>query len=600
MPRARKIAACDAETDPFLKQRVPKPFLWGFYDGKQFLTFKTTKEFVAHIKNLNIILYAHNGGKFDFIFLLEFIGRTRLQMINGRIVSMMLGECELRDSYSIMPVPLRELGAKKEIEMSKLEANVRKQHMPEIIEYLRMDCVSLFDAVEAYRTAAGKHKTLASNALSFARKLGCDPGKTSFRFDKEYRQFYYGGRTQCFKPGEHKNLVMLDIHSAYPFAMSHDHATGTALAWRDNFKGMSRDEICRSFVILSCHAKGCFPVRSNGLQGIHFPDGDGIFYVTGWEYVAAKELNLISNVEIKSVRTTTETINFKPYVEHWYAEKLRHSARDAYGDRIDKANYTISKTMMNSLYGKLAQNPARYYDYKIEEAGTPLPCKMTKGKCTCKYKESEHGFQLAQEYDNFEIHCRPSLWRYQYEHGANWVAKDIFKNVATGASVTGFVRAHLLRAMYSVGIGSVVYCDTDSIIALPSADFKRLPITDNLGDWELEDHSAPVGYFAGKKLYAVQLSAMDRKTGKQKHKVASKGAKLSFKDVKEISEGKTITWENDAPVFNILGAVDHTEKGREKDKKRLEFNDPKRRHSLDDSARFVKRRIRQTATIEAA
>lgn len=572
MPRPRKIAAADCETDPFLFGRVPHPFIWGYYDGKDFLTFATTEEFVEHVKDKALILYAHNGGKFDFIYLMIYVakyskdGVTKVQIINGRIVSVMLGSCELRDSYSIMPVPLKELGAKKDIEYWKLEAKHRDKHMPEITEYLYFDCTILYNAVNTYRNAAGKHKTIASNALAFARKQGIDPGKTNHRFDSEYRKFYFGGRTECFKPGEHKDLIMLDIHSAYPFAMMHDHATGSEFQWRDDLKGLTNAEIERSFIVLDCVANGCFPLRTIGAQGLHFPKLQGEFYITGWEYNAALELGLISDVEIKSVRTTEQTITFKTYVEHWYKEKDKHSAKDKNGERIDPANYTISKTMMNSLYGKLAQNPARYFDYKIVKAGTKV--------------EANEGWTLAQEYDDFEIHRRPTLWKYQFQYGKDWVSRTIYKNVATGASITGFVRAYLLRAMHRVGFGSVVYCDTDSLICLPQGDSSGFDLSNSIGAWELEDHSAPVGHFAGKKLYAVRLSAMDKKTGKNKTKIASKGAKLTFEDIEGISRGKVVKWQSEAPTFNFLGAMNSLNKNT---------------GTLDNSAKFTVRDIRATA-----
>jgi len=574
MARPRKIAVIDAETDPFKFGRVPQPFIWGFYDGQQYVTFNSTKEFVEYVKDQRLILYAHNGGKFDFVYLMPLVHEftqddIKVQIINGRIVSMFLGDCELRDSFAIMPVPLRELGAKRDIEYWKMEKENRAKYLPEIKEYLFYDCKVLYDAVQAYRIAAGNHKTIASNALAFARKIGIDPGKTNHRFDREYRVFYFGGRTECFKPGEHRDLILLDIHSAYPYAMQHEHATGSKFEWRSSLEGMTREEIQRSFIELTCHAKGCFPVKTKGAEGLHFPHAYGEYKVTGWEYLAAKDLNLISRVKIDCVRTTQEKIHFRPYVEHWYKEKLKYSPKDASGERIDKANYAISKTMMNSLYGKLAQNPARYYDYKIVKAGAEV--------------DTKEGWTLAQEYDVYEFHRRPSLWKYEFNYGKDWVSKSIYKNVATGASITGFVRAYLLRAMHIVGVQYVVYTDTDSIICLPGGNAAGLSLTDDIGSWELEDRSAPRGFFAGKKLYAIELSKLD-KAGKNKTKIASKGSKLTFSDVEKISKGGSVTWQSEAPTFNFLGA------GNAKKIKRS---------SVDDNAKFVVRKITATAPIPA-
>ena len=133
---AKKIATCDCETDPFSHDRIPKPFIWGYFDGKNFLTFDATAEFVSFVKDKNIILYAHNGGKFDFMFLLSFCDETRAQVIGGRIVSMMLGKCQLVDSYAAVPQGLGSI-KKDEIEYWKMEKEHRDKYRDEIIKYLK-------------------------------------------------------------------------------------------------------------------------------------------------------------------------------------------------------------------------------------------------------------------------------------------------------------------------------------------------------------------------------------------------------------------------------------------------------------------------------
>lgn len=564
MPRGKKIATCDCETDPFRYGRKPEPFIWGLYDGKEYSTFASTAAFVAAVRDDNIILYAHNGGKFDFIYLLPYIRETKAQIINGRIVSMFLDRCELRDSYSIIPVTLRELGGKKDIEYWKLEREHRSHYKHEIGEYLYHDCKSLYDAVSAYRNAAGKQKTIASNALAFSRKLGIDPGKTNQRFDRSYRAFYFGGRTECFVPGTHSNLTILDIRSCYPYAMMHDHATGehTDFHSRHDFGRLDRVQIQRSFIRLECTSRGAFPIRTNGPQGLYFPDDYHEFYVTGWEYIAAKDLGLIANEKIISVDYSTKTINFTPYVQHWFKVKSSVKKKD------DPITYTIGKIMMNSLYGKLAQNPAKYFDYRIVPEGTPFcHCRQNEQglwdyNVLCPIKEAEnHGWKLEMEYEGHEIHRRESLWKYKFAEGKEWTSKPIYKNVATGASITGFARAHLLRAIHTVGRQNVVYCDTDSLVVGPEADLSNLDLTDEIGAWEIEARNAPKGHFAGKKLYGIVLADGS-------HKLASKGAKLTFGDIERISQGEIVTWQNEAPSFDLAG-----------------------------NARFVVRNIRSTAHI---
>lgn len=340
---AKKIGTCDCETDPFSHGRIPKPFIWGYYDGRDYLIFDSTQEFVEFVRNKRIVLYAHNGGKFDFMYLLSFVGETKAQIINGRIVSMKLGECELVDSFAAVPQGLGSI-KKDHIEYWKMEANCRKQYMPEIIEYMRGDCVYLYELMEAYRNAAGTKKTIASNALAHARKLGINPGTTNFRFDENYRPFYFGGRTECFKPGIWENISVFDIRSSYPTAMQEYHPTGANFTRQSNLNGLSEEEINRAFIVIECFADGCFPLRTKGTEGLRFPSEKNTYHVTGWEYNAAKQLGLIEDENILSVRYTDEKITFKEYVQHWFEYKSRHNKK------TQPIEYTIGKIMMNSLY----------------------------------------------------------------------------------------------------------------------------------------------------------------------------------------------------------------------------------------------------------
>lgn len=540
----RRLIAVDCETDPFQYERIPQPFIWGAYDGKRQIFFDDTEEFARWLAAQNAIAYAHNGGKFDFMYLLRFISYTRARIISGRIAEMTFGKCKLRDSFSIIPVAMKQI-QKTEIEYWKMEREVRADHMPEIRSYLADDCRYLWQMVDTYRKAAGSQLTIASNALQSARKLGVNPGKTNFRFDREFREYYFGGRTQAFQPGTHKNLEIVDIVSSYPYAMIREHATGTerATARGASIKKVigkfeSEAERGRAFFHLRCFSTGAFPKRNEKTFGLDFPKEYGDYFVTGWELNAAEKHGLLKDVEIQAVTTFQDTIDFSPYIEKWFAYKAAHDKK------TDPINYTIGKIMQNSLYGKLAQDPTRYYDYEIHEPGTPV--------------KREEGWELYTE--NFlgvEIHRRSAKWNLEKKYGDEWEMRGIFYNVASGASITGFARAHLLDAIHTVGEENVIYCDTDSLI-LHKCDLSGLRIGKKLGEWESEG-DVEIGHVAGKKLYAMRLAERD-KDGKPKYKIASKGSKLDFEQMKALTEGKTVTWKSEAPTFSLANGIDFVQR----------------------------------------
>ena len=529
----RKILAIDCETDKALYGRIPKPFIWGCYDGKKFQYWRNTEKFVDWLKDQNAIAYAHNGGKFDFLFLLPFIKSTRAKIIGGRFSEMRLGKCLLRDSFKIVPVPLSAI-QKDDINYDLMEKEVREEYMDShIIPYLKTDCTVLHKVVTEFREKAGKKSTIASTALQSCRSLGINPGKTSYRFDRKFRPYYFGGRTECFQPGTHKNITIVDIVSSYPNAMLRLHPTGTAYSLHSDLNHCQTDEeIGRSFIRLKCHSLGAFPLK-NDEGGLDFPICKAEFHVTGWEYLVAKKHSLISDEEIISVRTFKNTIDFTPYINKWFEHKQNHP-KD-----IDIIGYTVGKIMQNAAYGKLAQDPSNYHDYIIQAPGTPV--------------DKENGWKFYVSFQSHDIHRREALYKDKQkakEAGKDWQHLPKFYNVATGASITGFARAHLLDAIHTVGRGHVIYCDTDSLAL--KIHPTTLPLGPDIGQWEIEG-KGPIGHFAGKKLYGIQLDEKCPKSGKPKYKIASKGSKLNFEHIAKIISGKTVTWKSEFPTFQLHG-----------------------------------------------
>lgn len=501
--------------------------MWGAFDGSEFIVFERTDCLAEWAAEQRALLYAHNGGKFDFIFLMPWIKQTKVKIINSRVVEMRIGNSTLRDSWSIIPIALRDY-QKTEIDYAKLEKKCRAKHMMEITAYLRDDCVNLFDLVTTYRSAAGKGLTIAGNALAFAKK-NCEIGvfKTNAKFDETFRRFYFGGRCEAFKPGKHFNVKILDIKSAYPYAMVHDHAHTSDFTERLNHFAIGENRLKQCFIILTCFSHGAFPIRTR--EGLAFPIGEGTYYVTGWELVTALKHKLIGNVQVHKCYEFYDEINFTTFVNHWFEHKQK---ADKEGD---KANRIIGKIMLNSLYGKFAQNPVKYRDYEIHPAGT---------------KPSE-GWDLELELGENEIHSRPTLWRLQKEYGDAWKTFPVFYNVATAASITGFCRAMLLDCFHTIGIDNILYTDTDSVF-VAKAGFKNisnLRTDDKLGSWGLEGIAREC-YIAGRKLYACKG---DFKAGE---KIASKGAVLGFNEIRRIVEdGETIEWKNPAPTFALDGTA---------------------------------------------
>ena len=181
----KPVWVADSETDPFEYDEIPKPFIWGIFNGeiengfyREFLgtgpAFECTRTdlnvMVDWLSEQDVILYAHNGGKFDWHFLAHrFEADSELLIINGRLARFKIGKCEFRDSFSLMPVSLDQYN-KMKFDYTKMHREHRADHLPEISQYLKSDCENLWHMVAGFKKEYGLHITQASAAMYFWQK----------------------------------------------------------------------------------------------------------------------------------------------------------------------------------------------------------------------------------------------------------------------------------------------------------------------------------------------------------------------------------------------------------------------------------------------
>lgn len=118
--------------------------------------------------------------------------------------------------------------------------------------------------------------------------------------------------------------------------------------------------------------------------------------------------------------------------------------------------------------------------------------------------------------------------------------KTRYYNVATAASITGWVRAFLWRAICDCD--GVLYCDTDSIAARVIG--ANITIGDKLGEWVNEGEFTRAG-IAGKKLYVFE----NEENGD--FKMASKGARLTPAEMWSVAQGGVVEFTPENPTFSV-------------------------------------------------
>lgn len=511
--KARPFVTIDCETDPFKEGRIPEPFIWGCYDGQKdtFDEFATGADLVAHLRDFSGLVYAHHGGRFDYHYLRDhFNSDSPVMVISGRIAKFSIGAAEYRDSMNILVNPLRAF-AKDEIDYAKLEPDVRHLHMDEIRAYLHSDCVNLWTTIKRYFDTYGRSMTQAGAAMKYWKKVYQVPFTPQTASQAEVcREFYYGGRVQCFRVGhEMFPFKFVDMNSMYPRAMMGRHPISPHSTV---VKSLPAKNLEQCFVKLRAKSRGAFPFRDpdDPQSKLSFPNDDVVreYAVTGWELRAALELDLVTIERIVEVRKFYQHVDFIDYVQNFYRERLR--AKEA-GDRVLD---TFCKLFMNSLYGKFAADPEKYHEYVIAT------------------DDSFAGYARAGFIEVAPWGTRSLMERPLPEE------QHRYYNVATAASITGFGRSLLLRGLASVDCP--IYCDTDSIMA---RDVSRLTLGSNLGEWKIEADCTEFA-IAGKKTYAVKLTDGS-------WKVRSKGARLTADEVIRVAHGESVRFRPQDPTYSV-------------------------------------------------
>jgi hypothetical protein len=542
-----QIAVLDYETDPFAHGTDIDAFCFGFYDGEVYEDYWGDDAVrAAHSllkrkqeEGKKYIVYAHNGGKFDFMLMLrEGLLENPMLLINGRIVKVGCCGHELRDSYALLTVALDKY-RKTEIDYAKFVRGERQHHKEEILAYQRDDCIDLHEFVTQFIGQFGLNLTIGQTAIKELSKF--HPfARCGQAHDERFRPFYFGGRVQCFEFGTLAGkFEIVDVNSMYPYCMRNfRHPTGKLFLDGLEFAKKYKKDTGRFhghgdvfFVHFHGTSKGGLPTRFK--DGLSFAPRTGEFYLSSHEFIAAHELGLVIVHEFINVLFPVDSSNFKEFVDNFYGLRLAAKASK------DKVRDLFYKLILNSAYGKFATRADEFTEQFLLAPA---------------YEESNAEFADWAE-DKRASGREPVL---KHDHGLFeiWeVPAEIndrsFLNVATAASITGAARSVLMRGLAQAK--RPIYCDTDSIIC---ESFTGSVHAEKLGAWKLES-LADTLHIAGKKLYAATHDG-------EEVKLASKGAKLDVIDIEELCRGRTIEWKSQAPNFKLDGTTKYVKRNIKK------------------------------------
>jgi len=487
---------------PLIKSKPLKPFsvcdiesrnwieflIIGHFDGKRFRHFDNLKDFFEYcFSHDHDTIFAHFGGIFDFLFLLNHAlgdSKYRLESIIPRGSGILCFTLEkgkrritFRDSSALLPFSLRRITESFGVNHVKQTINYTKikKVTPKLIEYLKHDCVGLHESLEKFYEGdlikkAGQKFTIASQALQVFRTFLKNPiPQCPGVADKFVRRAYAGGRTEIFKPyfnSKSKKLYCYDVNSLYPFQMAeHEYPL--------KFEGFSTKLDLKRMGFVEATV---FVPEDTYIPLLWKKEGKFIFPVGTFSGIwATCELNeaIKNGAKILSSGKCAYFSNggkiFSEFVEHLYF--LRKNSKS----EVEK---TTIKLILNSLYGRMGLN--------LEREGLEL----------------DHG--QTGVIPHFELKIGEKI--------VQFVKKDIelesFSNVAIAAWVTAKARIHGHRIMSKMH-REIYYTDTDSFFTT-----KKMPTSNALGELKLEYTSRkacfllPKTYKAGNK---IAMKGFDKK-----------------------------------------------------------------------------------------
>jgi len=466
-------AVFDIETQDWDK------FVYGgilYSDGEyRDYSWEEQKEFIDDLLAIDGTVYAHNGGRFDVLYVLDQLVKTNrcekatIIATGSRIAMAEIGKTKIADSCALVPLSLEK--AAKIGGVDKLETNLDCEcgkscggycairvgmggsRLVALRRYLKGDCEATLKYLKAISLFAEDNDldlklTIGASAWSnLSRTLNIKQAtwKNDEHLYKRARAGYYGGRVQVFNPNSLFGY-RADINSAYPAALQQISVP------YGNPKGYGSSELTENQ--WNDNRPGVYEATVNVPRDLFVPPlpvklRDGrIAYPVGTLRGSWTKLELEN-----AIAHGCEIVDFRSCVVWPRLVSLRDWVDKIWGLRFAAGKSTALGTWVkfyaNSLTGKFAQRPEK----TCWRLGEP---------------KTLRGWELV--YPAFDV----------WKKDVSFHAKN--SHVQFAAYLTASARISLYKQLSKVG-KQAVYCDTDSCYA-ETNDFANLG--KELGQWDLE------------------------------------------------------------------------------------------------------------------
>lgn len=623
---SRPFLVCDIESkdDDTDKAGFTRPFLLGVYGGNNYVPFFDTNKNQGHhwaeqyykpggcidLAMRRILtpryrghhIYAHNAGRFDYLFLLPWLMHegaalgftfsvipvsSSIQVLD--VKDTMGNRFRFLDSFKLLPTSLDKaaksfgVGVKYQLDLDLPESS------PEWIERNKADCVQLYDILKKYHhyvenvLCSEVGITAPSTSIKLLRRKYLSSSLPRSPETHDFvRSGYFGGRVEVFKR-EGWDLHYYDINSSYPRAMLEDMPGGEATEWmgeppkrvRNNKIGFVEVDVDVPNDIHIPPLPLRMPMGKANSDARNGAPDTKLIFPTGhlhgvWEW---DELRMALDQGCR-IRQWYHSVWYEPVsIFRGFVEEL-YSYRDKSSPKYDVGLAEVAKLMLNSAYGKFGMRTLRKKIYRWDDPELP-----------------ENAVPASGEPDS-------PIWYAEEEVDAPYIMPQV------AARVTALARMRLYQGMMTATKkgGQVYYCDTDSIIT--DVDMLSSP---KLGEWKdegvewaetlakemkvrgFEPHDWKTlsghlhGQFIGPKLYMLEIPNVDPR-GKKWEKVKAKGLQDRTREtVEKLARGERIYQKRLEKVGSMARAGFMRGPKMQTIPRRLLFDQGKR-HMLDDGS----------------
>ena len=470
----------------------------------------------------NHTFYAHNGSKYDIIFLLKevILYDKEIKIIpksvietNNRFLNISIqiekSIITFKDSYALLPYSLYSLCISFNTKNSKLDIEIEKlkkldkiiEYFDEIVTYNIYDVISLHDILIKFNehifkifklniTKSTTIATLARNILRTEKYYTNELFNIPDYVEEFVKKSYFGGRTECFILGHiSDNINCYDINSSYIYSGIKPLPLGKSIRIKEN----TIEDVINNPLYKQSFVKVLVKLKNNinldnfiPLHPVKNKDGLILYpIIKDWIemvlYLPELKLGVKVGYEYKFIEGFyfKSSYSLKKIFNHMYEERIKY-------DKSNILNF-VYKLIGVSLYGCFGYNVLNKTNIKISNKNSKDHVKYLK-----KYK-----LKNTSIIGNYEL---------------NEVISDIDidRNYAIASAITSYGRIRLYEIYLDIKSKgfNIFYSDTDSVFTnINLEDFPDLRDKYNLNTnilGALKNETNPScndGYIIGNKKY---------------------------------------------------------------------------------------------------